>query len=55
MDEKNESASTELAGCAERLTGAAEQLAATLAGVQAQYETLNAKVDRIVADRKSVV
>ena len=49
MDEKNESASTELAGCAERLTGAAEQLAATLAGVQAQYETLNAKVDRIVA------
>jgi hypothetical protein len=39
----------EVAACAERLASAAEQLERTLAGVQAQYEALNAKVDRIVA------
>lgn len=38
-----------LTACAERLATAAEQMQLTLAGVQSQYESLNAKVDRIVA------
>ncbi len=51
MDEEQKApdAVAMLTACAERLASAAVQIEKTLAGVQSQYESLNAKVDRIVA------
>ncbi len=49
MSEESENAQVEISECAERLSAAAESLQAVLGKVEAQYEALNRKVDRIIA------
>jgi len=49
MDEETKPVGEVLASCAEQLTAAATVLEEALGKLQAQYESLNQKVDRIVA------